>query len=176
MPSTLKEIPRFPITKEDTLVVGVGDMKISGDPDIKLVTFSLGSCVAISVYDPVARVGGILHAMLPDAMIAVERPDFNPNKYVNSGLPLLFKGCYDLGAQKNRMKVKLAGCSNVLDNGNYFNIGRRNYAETRKNLWRNNVLIDAECCDANESITMFLNIGNGDVVLKIRTGFFLLGD
>ncbi len=171
----IKEIPKFPIVLENNIIVGVGDLKVSNEHDKALVTFSLGSCVAIAIHDPVARVGGLLHAMLPDAEIAMDRDDFNPHKYVNSGLPLLFKECYRLGAQKGRLKVKLAGCSNVLDNGDYFSIGKRNYAATRKDLWKNNVLIDAEYCDANESITMFLDISTGAVTLKMKNRFFLLG-
>jgi len=170
----IKEIPKFPLQMDDKIVVGVGNLQVSDDPQKTLVTFSLGSCVAVSIYDPIARVGGMLHAMLPEAEIAMDRHGFNPHKYVNSGLPLLFKECYALGAKKNRIKVNLAGCSNVLDNANYFNIGKRNYVAARKNLWKNNVLIQAEYCDANESITMFLDIGNGNVTLKIKNRFFLL--
>jgi chemotaxis protein CheD len=172
---SLRELARDVSLLDHKRVVGVGDLCVSDNPDESLVTFSLGSCVAIAVYDPVARVGGLLHAMLPDAAIAVGSADFNPCKYVNSGLPLLFKACYGLGAQKNRIRVRLAGCSSVLDNSHYFNIGKRNYAETRKNLWKNNVLIDAECCDANESITLVLKIGSGDVILKIKGNYYLLG-
>lgn len=176
---TIKEIPRDASLLDRNLehkkVVGVGDLAVSNDPMGALVTFSLGSCIAVAIYDPVARVGGLLLAMLPDAGHAAESPDFNPCKYVNSGLPLLFKACYKLGAQKHRLRVRLAGCSSVLDNSNYFNIGKRNYAEARKNLWKNNVLIEAECCDANESITLVMKIDSGDVILKIRGNYYLLG-
>ena len=61
-----------------TLVVGVADMVVSNDPSAELVTYSLGSCLGITVYDPVKKVGGLLHLMLPesriDAIKAVNAP------------------------------------------------------------------------------------------------------
>ena len=49
------------VTKQ---TVGVGDMKVSSDPGDTIVTFALGSCLGVTIYDPVTRVGGMLHAML----------------------------------------------------------------------------------------------------------------
>ena len=56
-----------------TLVIGVADMAASNDPGAELVTYSLGSCLGISVYDPVKRAGGILHVMLPSSAIDTEK-------------------------------------------------------------------------------------------------------
>ncbi|MCP5054425.1 MAG: chemotaxis protein CheD [bacterium] len=148
-------------------VVGVGDMIVSNDPDDIVVTYALGSCLGIVIYDPVVKVGGILHAMLPDSSIYMGKTDFNPYKFVNTGIPLLFKTAYHFGAQKKKMKVKIAGCSKVMDDAGLFNIGKRNYAATRKLLWKNNVLIDAEYCDKSESITLLLNIRTGETIMKI---------
>ena len=149
-------------------VVGVGDMIVSNNSMDVLITYALGSCLGIAVYDPAVKVGGILHAMLPDSAIHKKNDDFNPYKFVNAGIPLLFKTAYKLGAQKKRMKVKIAGCSKVLDDAGLFNIGKRNYAATRKLLWKNNVLIDAEYCDKSESITMLLNLKTGETILKLH--------
>lgn len=46
------------------VVVGVGDMKVSNDPEVVLATYSLGSCIGLSIYDPIVRVGGMLHLLL----------------------------------------------------------------------------------------------------------------
>ena len=51
------------------LVVGVGDCKVSADPQSELVTYALGSCIAVSIWDPVSKVGGLLHFMLPDSAV-----------------------------------------------------------------------------------------------------------
>ena len=51
------------------IVVGVGDMKVSNDPEIVLATYSLGSCIGLTIFDPLSKVGGILHYMLPESKI-----------------------------------------------------------------------------------------------------------
>lgn len=149
------------------LVVGVADLKVSDSPDDTIITFALGSCLGIVVYDPIARVGGMLHAMLPDSNILRGKSEFNPYKFVNTGIPLLFKQTYKLGGKKSNMQVKMAGCSRIMDDNGVFNIGKRNYAATRKILWKNNVIIDAEHCQKSESITLSLEIATGNVIMKI---------
>lgn len=79
----------------------------------------------------------------------------------------MFREAYKLGARKTKLKVKIAGCSQIMDEGNFFNIGKRNYAAARKLFWKNNVLLDGEYCDSSKSITLSLDIETGDVTMKI---------
>lgn len=150
------------------LIVGVADMIVSDNPDEIIKTFALGSCIGVTIYDPIAKVGGMLHAMLPDSSINKKGAELNIYKYVNTGIPALFKTAYNLGAKKNRIKLKMAGCSQILDESNFFNIGKRNYAAARKLLWKNNIMIENEYCDKSESITLMLDIATGDVIMKIK--------
>jgi chemotaxis protein CheD len=149
-------------------VVGIGDMIVSNRPDDLIVTFALGSCLGLAVYDPVAGVGGILHAMLPDSSIHRKEEEFIPSRYVNTGIPMLFKEAYKLGAEKGRIIVKMAGCSTALDDGNVFDIGQRNYTAAQNTLRKNNVPIDAEHCGSSKSITLMLEIKTGNVIMRIR--------
>jgi chemotaxis protein CheD len=151
------------------VVVGVADMAVSDDPDDMIITFALGSCLGLVIYDPVAKVGGILHAMLPDSSIHREKDGaINPYKFVDTGIPMLFKEAYKLGAQKKKIEVKMTGCSQLMDDNGFFNIGKRNYAAARKILWRNNVLIDAEFCDNARSVTLMLEIKTGKISMKVQ--------
>ncbi len=150
------------------LIVGVGDMIVTDNTEDNIITYALGSCIGITIYDPIAKVGGMLHAMLPDSSINKRGNALIPYKYVNTGIPALFKEAYALGAKKNRVKLKMAGCSQILDESNFFNIGKRNYASARKMLWKNNVLIENEYCDKSASITLMLNIETGEVIMKIK--------
>lgn len=79
--------------------VGVGDMKISDDLTAVLVTHSLGSCIGLTVYDPVEKVGGLLHYMLPDSTKSSKGKD-RPFMFADTGIPLLYESCYKLGAKK----------------------------------------------------------------------------
>ncbi len=147
-------------------IVGIADMKVSDDPKVTLVTHSLGSCIGVAVYDPVARVGGMLHYMLPESKMDHQRAKERPLMFADSGIPLLFKACYKLRAEKKRMIVKVAGGSQIMDPSGVFNIGKRNYAALRKIFWRNNVLVDAEDIGGTCNRTMWLSIATGEVGLK----------
>jgi chemotaxis protein CheD len=149
-------------------VVGIGDLIVSNCPDDLIVTFALGSCLGLAIYDPVARVGGILHAMLPDSSIRRKEEEFNPSKYVNTGISMLFKEAYKLGAEKSRIIVKMTGCSAVLDDGNVFNIGQRNYTAAQNTLRKNNVLVDVDHCGCSKSVTLMLEIKTGKVIVRIQ--------
>jgi len=148
------------------IFVGVADMKTSDDPEVSLVTHSLGSCMGLAVYDPQSKVGGMLHYMLPESS-SPERAKSKPLMYADTAIPLLFKSCYELGAVKRRMVVKVTGGSQILDPTEQFMIGKRNYAALRKILFRNNVLINAEDIGGSVSRTMRLSIATGEVSVKI---------
>lgn len=141
-------------------------MKISDDPEAILVTHSLGSCIGLTVYDPQAGVGGMLHYMLPEST-TLDKAKSKPFMFANTGIPLLFKSCYKLGAAKGQMVVKVAGGSQVLGASEQFMIGKRNHTALRKILFRNNVLINAEHIGGSVSRTMRLSIATGEVSVKV---------
>lgn len=152
-----------------TLTVGVADLKVSRDPSDQIITHALGSCLGITVYDPVAKVGGMLHAMLPDSGIDPRKAETHPFMFVDTGVPRLFLDSYKLGAQKQRLVVKVAGGATSKANAedDYFQIGKRNFVTLRKLFWKNNVLIRAHDVGGSESRTMVLNLATGEVRLKV---------
>jgi chemotaxis protein CheD len=149
------------------ITVGIADMKVSDDPRVTLVTHSLGSCIGLAVYDPVAKVGGMLHYMLPESELDIDKARKNPCMFADTGIPILFKSCYELGAVKRRMVVKVAGGSQIMDSSGVFNIGKRNYAALRKIFWRNKVIIDGEDIGGMVNRTMRLSIASGELSLKV---------
>ena len=151
-----------------TVVVDIADFKVSNDPDTILITYSLGSCIGLAIYDPAARVGGLLHFMLPESTLSPEKARANPAMFCDTGVPRLFHVAYELGAQKSRLQVKVAGGAMLLDENGTFNIGKRNYLALRKLLWKNGVLIDAEDVGGCISRTLSLNLATGAVAVKSR--------
>lgn len=147
------------------LVVGVGDMKLSTRAGDILVTHALGSCIGIAIYDPVAVVGGLLHFMLPDSSVNPQRSVENPWMFADVAIPLLFKKSYELGADKRRIVVKVAGGAQFLDDKEFFAIGKRNHTMMRKIFWQNGILIKGEQVGGTSSRTMYLEIGTGRVWL-----------
>jgi len=148
------------------IVVGVSDTKVSKDPDSVLITYSLGSCVGIAIYDPLVRVGGLLHFMLPESSLDGDKAKKNPSMFADTGIPYLFKSTYDLGAQKKRMRVVVVGGSQILDQQGFFNIGKRNHMAVRKIFWKNQVMIDYEDIGGNGNRTIKLDVANGDIWIK----------
>ncbi len=145
-------------------------MKLSATEGDIIVTHALGSCLGITVHDPVAKVGGLLHVMLPLSTLDPEKAAQNPYMFVDTGVPRLFLESYKLGAKKERLEVKVAGGASVHeDEGeDYFQIGKRNFVMLRKLLWKNGVLLKSYDVGGNSSRTMSLEIGTGTVLLKIE--------
>lgn len=146
-------------------IVQVGDMKTGVEGD-EIVTHALGSCLGLMIYDPVAHVGGMLHAMLPLSKINPQKAEANPYMFVDKGVPILFKEVYGLGGKKERLIVKAAGCGSPIGKNEMFKIGERNYTVLKKLLWKNGVLLKAEEIGGSISRTVYFEIFTGRVTIK----------
>ncbi len=152
------------------IVIGIADLKFSNNTNDVLVTYALGSCIAVAIYDPAAKVGGLLHYMLPDSSLDAVKARATPGMFADTGIPLLFKSCYNMGADKRRIIVKVAGGASILDNTNYFRIGEKNIMALRQIFWRNKVFIDNEDTGENYNRTLRLDVADGKVVVKSSSG------
>jgi chemotaxis protein CheD len=153
-----------------SVIVGMADVKVTDSPDDSLITYALGSCLGIVVHDPVARVAGLLHVMLPSSEIDPIKGRMQPAMFVDTGVPLLFRECYRLGARKERMTVSVAGgsCAGKSNAEDSFQIGKRNLIALRKLLWKNGVLIHADDTGGVQlSRTMSVHVLSG--VVQLRT-------
>ena len=146
-------------------VVVVGDMKVGQAGDL-IVTHALGSCLGLIIYDPEAKVGGLLHAMLPLSKINPEKAEKNPFMFVDTGVPELFRGVYERGGDKSRLVIKATGCGEPIGNNEMFKIGERNYTVLKKILWKNNLLIDSEDVGGSASRTVYFDVSTGRTILR----------
>jgi len=149
------------------VIVGISDMRISTKPDDVLITYSLGSCIGVVLWDPEVKVGALLHYMLPDSSIDSTKASQKPFMFADKGIPLMFKEIYKHGAQKSRMKVYVVGGSQVMDESGMFNIGKRNQMIIRKMFLKNNVMIAKEDVGGNVNRTISLEVGTGIVRMKV---------
>lgn len=149
-------------------VVDIADCQVSADREDTLVTYSLGSCIGVTIWDPQVHVGGMIHYMLPESSLSPEKAKLKPAMFADSGVPTLFRAVYELGAVKKRLIVKVAGGSQLLDDNGTFNIGKRNYVMLRKIFWKNGILIDSEDVGGSISRTLRLDVETGQVTLKTR--------
>lgn len=146
--------------------VGIADYKIARNP-CRLITLGLGSCVGVSLYDPVTKVGGLLHVMLPDST------QFNnvskPAKFADLGIPLLIKEMRAMGVNTCRLQAKLVGGAQMfsgLDEKLTLNIGQRNTEKSREILKSLGIPILAEEVGGNRGRTMILDTQTGDVLIR----------
>ncbi|MBN2258964.1 MAG: chemotaxis protein CheD [Clostridiales bacterium] len=110
----------------DLNVIGIADMKISNQGT--LLTYGLGSCVGIAIYDERTKWSGLIHIMLPDSNFFAVLD--NPLKFADTGIPLMVDELVKKGAQKSFMKAKIAGGSAMYANDKvksaFFDIGKMN--------------------------------------------------
>jgi chemotaxis protein CheD len=149
-------------------------MKVSNDPGEVLITYSLGSCLGVVVYDPLNCVAGLLHSMLPLSKLDPQKAQISPCMFVDTGIPLLFQEAYRLGAEKKNLIVKAAGCSSLLDEKGFFKIGERNFTVLRKLLWKNNILIEKQDIGGAQSRTLSIAVNSGEVKIKSAGQEYLL--
>ena len=149
-----------------TFVVGVADMVTSNDSSAEIVTYSLGSCLGITVYDPVKKVGGLLHIMLPESRIDAAKAASTPYMFVDTGVPRLFHAVYNLGADRSRLIVKVAGGAQLLDQQGIFNIGTRNFTALVMLLGQNGIRLHAADTGGLCSRTVRLDLTNGNYSIK----------
>ena len=156
--------------------VGVGELRVSRDTNDTLIAFGLGSCLGVVVYDPVARVGGMLHAMLPLASLDPEKAKRNVAMFVDTGVPTLFRSCYEYGALKYRMTVKVVGGATIAiaEDNDLFQIGRKNILVLQKLLQQNGIKVHASDTGGRVSRTVTLTISNGDVHIRSNATLKLL--
>jgi chemotaxis protein CheD len=158
-----------PTAAPGKIIVGIADLATTADPEKTLVTFALGSCLGVTIYDPVAHVGGMLHLMLPQASLSPEKSARCPYMFADTGVPLLFTKAYELGARKERLVVCAAGGAEILADDGHFKIGSRNRTMLRKLFWKNNVLLAAEDTGGAHSRTMSLRLSDGQVTVKNKS-------
>ena len=157
--------------KESSLrnvVVDISAFEVSNNPEEVLVTYSLGSCLGLAIYDPVVQVAGLIHCMLPLSRIDTDKAKVTPGMFVETGVPALLEAAFKLGATRKNLILKAAGCGQPLDDKGLFRIGERNHTVLRKLLWKNNLLLTAEDIGGKQSRTMKLYVETGELIIRSR--------
>ena len=143
------------------VVVEIADMKVSSNPEATLVTYALGSCIAVIVHDAKLRAGGMIHYMLPLSETSPEKARDRPAMFADTGIPMLFHAMYALGCKKENLMVKVTGGGSLYDDNGRFQIGQRNYTILRKMFWKAGVMVTAEDVGGTKSRTPRLFINSG---------------
>ncbi|MEE8836695.1 MAG: chemotaxis protein CheD [Eubacteriales bacterium] len=154
---------------KEKVVVRISDMKIAQGRK-ELITFALGSCVGISFYDPVRKMGALLHVLLPER---VDERDSNLMKYADSGVHETVRQLRMQGFARNITVVKIAGGATMFQGtgqGALSKIGDRNVESVRRALTREGLHITASDTGGTVARTMSLDLESGTVTIREATG------
>ena len=148
--------------------VAMAEMKVESKP-IDLVT-SVGSCVALCLYDSTNRCGGLAHIMLPNSAIAPQ--DFLPCKFADTAVPALAKAVQKISGKEARLSAKIAGGANIFStlNNNSQPIGEKNVYAVKAALNANKIRLVAEDVGGSYGRRIAFNIGNGIATIRLSNG------
>lgn len=150
----------------ETLKIGMADMKVSKAPD-NLTTLGLGSCIGVTLYDPVTKTVGMVHIMLPSSKEI--RNNDNKAKFADTGVEALVEEMIKQGANKANLIAKIAGGSQMFNFGSgndKLKIGDRNAIAVKEKLNALGIRLKAEDTGGNFGRTVILNSSNGDLLVK----------
>ncbi|MCJ7530707.1 MAG: chemotaxis protein CheD [Anaerolineales bacterium] len=156
----------------NSIVVGLGEIKISNSSQDVLVAYGLGSCLGIAMYDPVAQVAGMLHAVLPTCNLPSNN-DESCTKYVFCGIEVLLKKIIEAGGQRSRIVVRMAGGANMVTAttlSDIMNIGQRNIDAAHQKLKELNMKVAGEEVGGNIGRTVRFYVSNGRVAVRMMGG------
>ena len=149
----------------DKLVVGIADMKMASREGM-LITYALGSCIGICLYDPVLRLAALVHVMLPLNMDTGRK---SPLKYADSGIRETLKQMEARGAKRSRITAKIAGGARMFDvpgNGSLGNIGQRNIESVHMTLKREGVKLLKEDVGGSVARTLLFDAATGQACVR----------
>lgn len=150
--------------------VGLGEQAVSRSPQEVLVAYGLGSCVGVVMIDPVSRVSGLLHAVLPRPMDGMVNSEPNPSKYVEGGVEGLIAALVKEGANKNKLIVRIIGGANMLISSGLtrsFDIGTRNIEAARTTLNRLKLPISGEEVGGHTGRTVRVYVADSRVTVRV---------
>ena len=149
----------------DRVAVHIGDVKVAAE-GATLLTIGLGSCVAIALYDPRTKVGGLAHAMLPSPTDG--RRDVPPGRFATTAVPQLVDLMKEAGASRRRIRARLAGGASMfrdLLEGDGLKLGRRNVEAAREALAALDIPIDGEDVFGSYGRSVYLDTGDGRLLV-----------
>jgi len=147
-------------------MVAPAGMMLSQDPGASLCTFPLGACLGVAIYDPIAKVGGVLHSLLPASSLDPARAASRPGMFLDTGLTALLEGALQLKATRESLQVYVAGAAQIMDDPDFFDIGKSNCDIFHSLLQQRGVKVHAQNVGGRTNRSMELILATGEVRLR----------
>jgi chemotaxis protein CheD len=156
----------MPTMLKTKLIVAIADAKVSNNPTDVIMTYSLGSCIGVTLYDAANKIGAMAHYQLPESSLDPQRAKEYPFMYADTSMEYLLNKLESIGINKKRLQIKIAGGASMVAGPKGFDIGKRNHLAIRKIFWKHGMFIDKEDVGGSEARNMSLDIENGIVTIK----------
>lgn len=150
-------------------IVGISDCSISANPADTIVTYALGSCVGVVIYDPQTKVGGLLHLLLPTARLGIGKDD-NPFAFADTGIRALATGVIRMGGRRDRLVAKAAGGSNMLSSAPILDVGKRNVAAALETLKELSIPLKASSFGGTVGRSLVYNLNDASITVRLLSG------
>ncbi|MCQ2542551.1 MAG: chemotaxis protein CheD [Lachnospiraceae bacterium] len=150
----------------EIIKVGMADLKTCKSPDA-VTTLGLGSCVGVAIWDPVTKIGGLAHVMLPDSTKV--KNNINVYKFADTGIEELVRLILEMGAGKSRLKAKIAGGAQMFafqNKSDMVRVGDSNVIASKKKLAELGIPLVAEDTGENYGRTVVFYPENGDFYIR----------
>lgn len=150
----------------NTIKVGMADMNVCNAPNT-ITTLGLGSCVGITLYDPGAKIAGMVHVMLPDSTKIFNNE--NKAKFADTGIDALIQLMIKSGANQRALVAKIAGGAQMFafsNNNEMMRIGDRNVEATKRKLAELRIKLLAEDTGLNYGRTIEFHPETGDLHIR----------
>lgn len=154
-------------TGEQTITVGLGDVCVSENNSETLACYGIGSCIGLCVYDPVSKIAGMAHIVLPERN--PNSPTTGSTKFADIAVPALIEEMRGRGAVKSRLIVKLVGGAQMIQARGFEDIlemGTRNTESTKRALTEQGIRIAASDTGGGQGRSVWLSVGTGSVFVR----------
>lgn len=147
------------MTVENKITIGIADMKMAKDSGM-LITYALGSCIGICLYDQRIKLAALVHIMLP---LNMEPGRKNTFKYADTGIRETLRLMEAKGASRARITAKIAGGAKMFEvsGGNLGNIGQRNIESVHLNLKKEGIQLLKEDVGGSVARTLLFDPATG---------------
>jgi|UniRef100_A0A7V3YFC7 chemotaxis protein CheD len=146
------------------IAVGMAEYRVSNDPEDVLCVLGLGSCVGVCLYDPVRRIGGMAHVLLPEHLPGQS----NPFKFADTAVPALLAEVEKAGASRRNILAKISGGAKMFSGADtLFDIGKRNAEAVREALKVLGIPLKGEDIGGNRGRSIFFYLEDGRLEIKI---------
>lgn len=144
---------------DSKITIGIADMKMAQNSGM-LITYALGSCIGICLYDQKIKLGALIHIMLP---LNMEAGRTNTMKYADTGIRETLKMMEAKGASRSRITAKIAGGAKMFEikGGSLSNIGQRNIESVHNTLRREGIKLLQEDVGGTVARTLLFDVSNG---------------